>query len=132
MIGKLLAASVALVLSATAVLAQTAPSPAAARPPKTLHVLTEAQLDVARLVPPPPKDGGGGGDEGGALPGTDLLSDSRIVSASQRDRFLAWLARQPLGEGGGRGGLVHLGGQALVGGVDVHEELQAVVLAERG
>ncbi len=57
MIGKLLAASVALVLSATAVLAQTAPSPAAARPPKTLHVLTEAQLDVARLVPPPPKDG---------------------------------------------------------------------------
>ena len=34
------------------------PAPAAAaRPPKTLHVLTLEQVDPGRLVPPPPKDG---------------------------------------------------------------------------
>lgn len=37
--------------------AQAANAPAAPRPPKTLHVLTEAQADPSKLLPAPVKDG---------------------------------------------------------------------------
>ena len=57
-------AAISLLLSSSALAAEpTAPAPAtaaakpAAKPPKTLHVLTADQLDMARLLPAPAADG---------------------------------------------------------------------------